>query len=145
VKRMVGPGGLEPLTSSVSRDMATTGARRINGLRVRLSATVGFIGQGRAMFVQRFVQHFDRCPRPLQALPKRELSERTFLRGYRPRYGYDEPIGVGVPDRDDVHIFRTTIRSLILNSRQGPPFLQSKFTSRSFKAMPVDKEGRRAA
>ena len=55
---MVGPGGLEPLTSSVSRLGSTAGARRINRLHVRLSATVGSIGQGREVFVQRFVQRF---------------------------------------------------------------------------------------
>src|SRR6516225_3500972 len=53
---MVGPGGLEPLTSSVSRKLQATGTRRINRLGLRLSATVGFIGQCWLAFVQRFVR-----------------------------------------------------------------------------------------
>jgi len=52
----VGPWGLEPQTSTVSRYTAPTGTRRIKRLHLRLSATVGHVGQGRLDCVQRFVQ-----------------------------------------------------------------------------------------
>jgi len=71
LKQMVGPGGLEPLTSSVSRKLGAAGARRINRLGLRLSATVGFIGLGWFSFVQRFVQRY---MHRLSASPSRAVT-----------------------------------------------------------------------
>src|SRR5215467_13653030 len=53
---MAGTTGLEPAASAVTVGKSLTGTSRINRLRRQLSATVGFIGQGRVAFVQRFVQ-----------------------------------------------------------------------------------------
>src|SRR5215472_19316934 len=77
LKQMVGPGGLEPLTSSVSRKLGAAGTRRINRLGLRLSATVGFIGQRWLVFVQRFVQ---RCTRRQSLFPTRRSQTRRFSR-----------------------------------------------------------------
>ena len=51
---MAGTTGLEPTASAVTGGPSVGGARRINRLGVRLSATAGFIGQCRLGFVQRF-------------------------------------------------------------------------------------------
>ena len=51
-KRMAGTTRLELAASAVT---ATNGARKINRLDVRLSATIGFIGHGRTALVQPFV------------------------------------------------------------------------------------------
>jgi hypothetical protein len=56
LERMAGTTRLELATSAVTDGLSTAGTRRISRLRVRLSATVGFVGQGRLVFVQRFVQ-----------------------------------------------------------------------------------------
>jgi hypothetical protein len=53
---MAGTTRLELATSAVTDGLSPTGARNIKRLRVRLSAAVGLIGQGREVFVQRFVQ-----------------------------------------------------------------------------------------
>ena len=55
LKRMAGTTRLELATSAVTGGTSPAGARRINRLRVRLSATVGVIGQRRAPFVILFV------------------------------------------------------------------------------------------
>ncbi len=56
---MVRPGRFELPTSCFGVHLSTTGARRISTLDVRLSATVGFIGQVRLVFVQQPVQRRD--------------------------------------------------------------------------------------
>jgi len=53
---MAGTTRLELATSGVTDALSCAGLRRINRLDVRLSATVGFVGQGWLAFVQRFVQ-----------------------------------------------------------------------------------------
>jgi hypothetical protein len=53
---MAGTARLELATSAVTDALSCAGLRRINRLDVRLSATVGFVGQGWLAFVQRFVQ-----------------------------------------------------------------------------------------
>jgi hypothetical protein len=61
LKRMAGTTGLEPAASAVTGGRSPAGSRRIRRLGVRLSATVGFIGQRRLVFVQRFVQPSSPC------------------------------------------------------------------------------------
>jgi hypothetical protein len=58
LERMAGTTRLELATSAVTDGLSTTGLRRMSRLDVRLSATVGFVGQGRLVFVQRL------CNRP---------------------------------------------------------------------------------
>src|SRR5580700_5670767 len=60
-KGMAGTTGLEPAASAVTGGRSPAGPRRISRLGVRLSATVGFIGQRRLVFVQRFVQPSSPC------------------------------------------------------------------------------------
>ena len=57
---MAGTTRLELATSAVT---ATAGLRSISRLDRRLSATVGFVGQGWLAFVQRFVQRLVRAGR----------------------------------------------------------------------------------
>jgi integrase len=60
-KGMAGTTGLEPAASAVTAGRSPAGPRRIRRLGVRLSATVGFIGQRRLVLVQRFVQPSSPC------------------------------------------------------------------------------------
>jgi hypothetical protein len=53
---MMRPSRFELPTSCFGVHLSIAGARRISRLDVRLSATVGFIGQGWLVFVQPFVQ-----------------------------------------------------------------------------------------
>ena len=81
---MAGTTGLEPAASAVTDGRSGAGARRINRLGLRLSATVGFIGLGRLVFVQRFVQRFCRLIRwPLKTSPKSALVVNLKTRSTR--------------------------------------------------------------
>src|SRR5215471_19466370 len=55
-ENMARPGRFELPTSCSGGGLSTAGLHGMSRLDVRLSATVGFIGHGRHVFVQRFVQ-----------------------------------------------------------------------------------------